>query len=195
MRLRSVEHGQRLRHRLMLGLFRVIAGADAPLDVARALLYRPEYFGREFANFVHAALRGPSEWSVGERELFAAFTSKLNECRFCVGSHSATASAALGHPLTQAVLADWRAAPVDAKVRATLGFLEKMTLTPEALGPGDVDVLRSTRVSDQAMVDAIYICMLFNIINRIADALGFHVSSPEMFAKAAKIILKHGYSM
>jgi hypothetical protein len=28
------------------------------------------------------AMRGPSEWSPGERELFAAFTSLLNECHF-----------------------------------------------------------------------------------------------------------------
>ena len=28
------------------------------------------------------AMRGPSDWSAGERELFAAFTSLLNQCPF-----------------------------------------------------------------------------------------------------------------
>jgi hypothetical protein len=46
------------------------------------MLYRPEFFGKPYGDLVHLLLRGPSDWSVGERELFAAFTSHLNTCRF-----------------------------------------------------------------------------------------------------------------
>ena len=57
------------------------APAEAP-DVIKTLLYRPEVFGRPFSDAVDRAMRGPSEWSAGERELFAAFTSRLNQCLF-----------------------------------------------------------------------------------------------------------------
>ncbi len=51
-------------------------------DIIRVLLYRTEIFGKPFSNATHAALRGPSDWSAGERELFAAFVSSLNHCPF-----------------------------------------------------------------------------------------------------------------
>ncbi len=56
--------------------------AHAPLDVVKALNYRPELFGGPYSAMIHELLRGESEWSVGERELFAAFTAHLNSCPF-----------------------------------------------------------------------------------------------------------------
>jgi hypothetical protein len=81
MRLSVVDSGHRLRHKLLLGLIRVMSGAPAP-DVVKTLLYRPERFGRPFSELLQAVMRGESEWSVGERELFAAFTSKKLACEF-----------------------------------------------------------------------------------------------------------------
>jgi len=46
------------------------------------LLYRPEFFGKRFADWLHPLMRGESEWALGERELMAAFVSKLNQCRW-----------------------------------------------------------------------------------------------------------------
>ena len=51
-------------------------------DVRRMLSYRPELFGRPFSEALQDVMRGPSEWSVGERELFAAFVSAQNQCPF-----------------------------------------------------------------------------------------------------------------
>lgn len=51
-------------------------------DVVRALAYRPELFGAAFSDAIDALLRGPSDWSIGERELFAAFVSRQNKCPF-----------------------------------------------------------------------------------------------------------------
>jgi hypothetical protein len=53
-----------------------------PTGVQKTLRYRPEIFGRPFIEALQVALRGPSDWSPGERELFAGFTSLLNRCRF-----------------------------------------------------------------------------------------------------------------
>jgi hypothetical protein len=50
--------------------------------VLKTILYRPEFFGRPISELTQRVMRGPSEWSVGERELFAAFVSRLNQCHF-----------------------------------------------------------------------------------------------------------------
>lgn len=52
------------------------------LGVIKTLLYRPELFGRPFSDMLDVVMRGPSDWSAGERELFAAFTSLLRQCPF-----------------------------------------------------------------------------------------------------------------
>ena len=81
MRLGKVEKGHRLHQKLILGLIRLRVGERAP-DVMRTVMYKPELFGRSFGRYIQQSLRGPSKWSVGERELFAAFVSKKNECPF-----------------------------------------------------------------------------------------------------------------
>jgi hypothetical protein len=81
MRLAQVEHGHALRHRLMLGAMRRVIRMEPP-DVIKTTLYRGEFFGKPYSKLLHRVMRGPSEWSVGERELFAAFTSRLNQCPF-----------------------------------------------------------------------------------------------------------------
>ena len=81
MRLRVVDRGHRLPQKAMLGLMRVVMGRRAP-DIVRTIMYRPELFGRAMSAWTQAVMRGPSDWSVGERELFAAFTSRLNQCVF-----------------------------------------------------------------------------------------------------------------
>jgi uncharacterized peroxidase-related enzyme len=95
--------------------------------------------------------------------------------------------------LLEAVLADWRTAPIDPKLKATLGFLEKLTLTPATVRPADLAPLRSAGVSDAAIEDAIQVCVLFNIYNRLADSLRFHVPGADDFATLGDFILKRGY--
>jgi hypothetical protein len=51
-------------------------------DIGQALQYRRELFGGPFSEFLQHAMRGPSEWTAGERELFAAFASSLRQCPF-----------------------------------------------------------------------------------------------------------------
>jgi hypothetical protein len=55
---------------------------NEPLGVVKTLLYRPELFGLPFSEVLDDVMRGPSQWSTGERELFAAFASLLNQCPF-----------------------------------------------------------------------------------------------------------------
>lgn len=81
MRLSILENGHTLARKLLLLVIRLTM-RDKPPDVVKTLFYRPEFLGDHLSAWTQQILRGPSSWSVGERELFAAFTSKLNQCEF-----------------------------------------------------------------------------------------------------------------
>lgn len=97
--------------------------------------------------------------------------------------------------MVQAALADWRTAPVSEQVRSVLGFLEKLTLCPVDIGPADIEPMRAAGVSDRAIEDAIYICFLFNVITRLADAFDFDLPSPEGLNKSAQMLYQRGYGV
>jgi len=80
MRLKKVHSGHGLLDKAMLGMINVLAG-HAP-GVVRTLRYRKEYFGAPYTELTQQVMRGPSSWSFGEREIFAAFVSRLNQCVF-----------------------------------------------------------------------------------------------------------------
>ena len=80
MRLRSVHTKHGLRDRALLGVIRLVQG-HAP-GVVRTLLYRKEFFGRRWSALTQQVMRGPSAWTVGERETFAAVVSRFNQCVF-----------------------------------------------------------------------------------------------------------------
>jgi hypothetical protein len=86
MRLPKVATGQRLPQKALLSMVRMVSRVSgdpvSPSDIMRTVFYRPELFGKPYSELIHALLRGPSDWSAGERELLAAFTSRLNTCRF-----------------------------------------------------------------------------------------------------------------
>ena len=81
MRLEAVDHGHAPPEASVLDEIRERSGRE-PLGVIKTLLYRPELFGEPFSAALDEVMRGPSDWSAGERELFAAFTSRLNQCPF-----------------------------------------------------------------------------------------------------------------
>jgi alkylhydroperoxidase family enzyme len=70
-----------------------------------------------------------------------------------------------------------------------------MTLRPGELGPADADEVRAAGVSHDALVDAIHVCGLFNMIVRLADSLGWDVPPPESFAARADAMLAGGYAL
>ena len=71
--------------------------------------------------------------------------------------------------MVKAVLADWRTAPISAHMRGTLEFLEKVTLTPDEVGPRDVQAARRAGATDAALREAIYVGCLFSIVCRLVD--------------------------
>ena len=192
MRPASLSVPQSTWARIQLLGFRIFTGT-AVLDAARMWLYRPAW-GKPFSGLVSDCLRARSTaWTSGERELIAGLTSKLNSCSFCVAIHRSVSSSEVEPEVMEAVLADWRTAPVSPRLRAMLGFIETMTLDPERLGPADGLALAAAGVDRAAALEAIHICWVFNIGNRQADAYDIRVGSPGEFARAAPFVRLLGY--
>ena len=91
------------------------------------------------------------------------------------------------------MLADPERAPIDEKLRATLRFLEKLTLSPREVNADAAAAVLSAGVSPEALEEAIAISALFNLIDRVADALGFEVPSEKALARSARMLLRYGY--
>jgi hypothetical protein len=81
MRLRVLDDGHPLATKALFVMIRALSKHPAP-DVVKTLRYRPEFFGGHMSPVFQEVMRGPSEWSIGDRELMAAFVSKTNECEF-----------------------------------------------------------------------------------------------------------------
>src|SRR4029078_7552811 len=125
-----------------------------------AFYYRD--FGRPLGAWTQAAMRAPSAWSVGERELMAAMVAKWNCCQFSLGAHRAVAARQLPLGTIDATLAEYRTAPIPETFTATLGFLEKMTRRPAHLTPDDAGEVLRTGVTPEALTDAMAVAAVFN---------------------------------
>jgi hypothetical protein len=70
-----------------------------------------------------------------------------------------------------------------------------MTLDHESLGPEDVRAVLRLGVSKQAVADAMEVAFLFNVYDRMADAMEWDVPPPAggYYEVAARRLLTHGY--
>src|ERR1700728_357684 len=192
MRLEILNSGYRPGTKLLFAVIRLFSGQPVP-DAAKLVFYRPDFYGTRAKKFTHEAMRGPSGWSVGDRELMAAYVSKVNDSAFCIGAHTATASQAYQDGAkVQAVLTDLESAPVEEPLRATLRMLGKLTAEGDVSAHDLLQVLYAV-VSPQQIDYALAVCVAFNTTDRLADAFGFEVLSPEGFEAGAKYLLRRGY--
>ena len=194
MRLPEVEHGDTIRAKTLIRLISAMSGMRLP-DAARVAFYDKKFVGPVFGAWTQRAMRGPSEWTVGERELMAAMVARWNSGAFCSGAHTATARRGSADAKTvDACLAEYRTAPISEPLRATLAFLEKLSMRPAELSKADAEAALSAGVTASQLADASAVAALFNAITRYADALGFEVPSDADFDKAAGMLLKRGYN-
>lgn len=192
MRLEVLNSGYRPRTKLLFAIIRLLSRHPVP-DAAKVVFYRPEFYGARAKEFTHEAMRGPSAWSVGDRELMAAYVSMVNESAFCIAAHTATATRAYQDgPKVAAVLADLESAPIEEPLRATLRMLGTLTRDGN-VSVEDMRGVLSVGVSPQQIKDALAVAAAFNTTDRLGDAFGFEVLTPEGFEAGAKYLLKRGY--
>lgn len=152
----------------MTHLHRLPAGA-ALLDVFRAF---PET-ARPLLDYHEALLRGPSPLSVAQRELLAAYVSGLNGCSYCLGVHRETAARfGVAEETLAALLEDVDTAPVEERMRPLLRYVGTLTRTPSRVTAADAEAVFAAGWDDRALHDAVAVCGLFNLMNRLVDGLG-----------------------
>ena len=159
MRLSILSRGHRRPHKVALALLRVIGRGD-PDPVLKMVFYRPEFFGGPWMRLVESTMRGPSEWTPAERELFAAFVSRLNACPFCQGVHGGIATLLLRPGADLAALEAWRDRDFDPKLAEAFELLET----------GRAETASSSRAQ---LEDALYVGFVFDTVNRLANAFDF----------------------
>jgi uncharacterized peroxidase-related enzyme len=145
------------------------------------------------AAFTQALLRGPSPFSVAERELIAAYVSALNECQFCYGAHSRVA---IDNGVEAAVFADGAgdpdAMPVSEPMRPVLRYVRKLTLEPSRLVQSDADAVLAAGWSEQALSEIVAIAALFALYNRLVDGHGIR-GSEAYFTRLTGFLRQSGY--
>ena len=150
---------------------------------------------KHLRNFTQAVMRGPSPLTPAFRELIAAFVSTRNQCLFCSGSHVAVAAKLYkSSSLVDAVVKDFRSAPISEPEKALLAYLEKLTLTPSATTAADVAQLHEAGWSDEAIYDAVTVCAMFNFYNRWVEGSGVQDMSETGYALSAERLATVGYS-
>jgi alkylhydroperoxidase family enzyme len=190
MRLSNLDHGHGFGAKAVFVLIRVMSRQPV-VDAVKLALYRKDFYGA--GPLTHEAMRGPSEWSVGDRELMAAYVSAVNESPFCVAAHTATSSLWYRDDAkVDAALVDLDSAPIEEPLRATLRMLA--TLTREGgISSADVRAVLDAGVSRQQVEDALAVCFAFNVTARLANAFDFEVAGPDAMNAGAKHLLKRGY--
>lgn len=166
-----------------------------PADAALLDLFRayPDT-ARPLLDYHELVMRGPSLFTVAERELIAAYVSGVNECAYCHGVHTATAEAC-GVPkgLSPAAVADLDAAPVDERMRPVLRYVGKLTSTPGGITQEDADEVLAAGWDERALHDAVLVCALFNFMNRVVNGLGIRADQ-DYFTKSGERLVELGYA-
>jgi len=135
-------------------------------------------------------MRGPSFWTVGEREHIAAAVSGFNECPFCIRAHTETTRIE-----SKGEVSGEDRSVVRPELLAVLTLLERLSKDPESFGSPDVDAVREAGVPDEAIVDALHVGFVFNSVNRMANAFGWTWDSDEHVRVAAKVIHRISYRL
>lgn len=183
MRLSVLDNGHRLRARVFLALTARVSGVAAP-DIVKMLLYRPEYLTRALLDLSAEAMRGPSYWTAGEREYLAMRTAQRHRCPFCVETHA---------ELTR-IAADGEIDPDDPgsarpELAAVEEFLDALTGPFDEAAPARA---RDLGVPDHAIVEALRVRVVWNIVNRLANAFGFVLLDGQL-ASGTRALHRFGY--
>ena len=194
MRIPMLQRGQSRAQRALFAIAR--RWAERIPGPVLVFSYKQKFFGKHFVRLLQYSLREARHWSLGEVELFATFVSNQNECVYCTGDHTAVAVETLGADAQlAAILDDYMSAELEPRLETTLTFLAKLTREPWAVTPDDIAPMREAGLSDEAIEEAIRVCLCLNVIDRIADAFDFEVAGGRHLEAIVKMLTVAGYRL
>lgn len=153
--------------------------------------------GRPLSQLAEVLLRGPHSLSPSERELIAARVSELNDCKFCLYTHSEVS--AQQHPdgraLVDKVLADYESAPISPKLKSLLKIADAVNVSGKSVTDEMVAEARDNGADDREIHDTVLIAAAFGMYNRYCDGLAAVVPpDPASYIPMASMIIREGYS-
>ena len=172
MLLHQIERGAYFNHRLLRRFISLASGMRFR-GAARIVLKKRAFLGASLGAWTQAAMRGPSAWSIAERELMAAMVAQWNGCALCADMLGGAAAGHMDTAAVAAVLADYHSAPISEGLKATLEFLEIMTLRPRSMTAEHVAAVIDSGISLETLIDAIEVGVVLKLISRYASALDF----------------------
>ena len=174
MRLSNLETGQRAPAKFFMLMASKASGAELA-DVVKTFLYRPEFFGRAISKLSAETMRGPSFWTDGEREYIALCTAKLYKIQYCVDIHTEMVRIASAGEIDAADPGSAR-----PEFAAVLAFLEKVTCSHDSVSGSDLTELRERGVPDQAVVEALHVAFVWNVVDRLAHAFDYRLQEGQL---------------
>jgi uncharacterized peroxidase-related enzyme len=132
--------------------------------------------------------------SVGERELIASFTSRLNECKFCCDSHSSCAAEFLGQETIDEVIRQCNVEVLPMKLRYLLIVSACVQGLDRAELPKAISNAKEHGATDEEIHDTVLVTSFFCMCNRYVDGLGttYRIGEPE---EGGKSLARYGYTM
>jgi AhpD family alkylhydroperoxidase len=181
MRLSILDDGHRRRAKLFLAVTSALSRVDSP-DIVKMLLYRPDFLTRPLLELTAGAMRGPSYWTAAEREYLAVCTARLLQCPFCIDTHTELIRIAGHGEIDPDDPASGR--PELHQVRE---FLDAMNRDPDHVDATGIDGL-----PEQAVVEALHVQLVWNVVNRLANAFGFELRDGQLHS-GTRALHRFGY--
>lgn len=149
---------------------------------------------KPLCELAEVAMRGPSPFTQGQRELIAAYISGLNGCNYCHTTHAGAAAFGVEPGLFNLLLTDIDLAPVEDRMKQILRYARKLTLSPARMTETDAASLYEAGWGDDALYSTVLVTALFNFYNRLVDGVG--LALPEGYvAELAKRLSTQGYDV
>ncbi len=145
-----------------------------------------------FVQLLDNVMSTESELSKAQREMIALYTSRLNDCHYCVDSHSCVLAELETDEALVASLVNSSTEPLDDNLRAVFTLVRKLTLEPDHIGEADIDAVRSAGWLDQTIEDVIGVVATFAFLNRLVDGFGI-AGSKEHFQQVGGMVSQQGY--
>lgn len=151
---------------------------------------------KHVSNMAQSLMRRESPLSVGEREMIAAYVSKLNQCDFCCGSHTACAMATGDPNLVRQIIEEDKD-PGDIlsdKMFYLLAVVRAVQSLDRKMIPIAIQASKDKGATDREIYDTVAITSMFSMCNRLVEGLGTTYEEKDL-KEGGESLAKYGYLM
>ncbi len=135
----------------------------------------------------------PGALGLREREMIAAVTAAVQDCRYCADSHAEFLRVEGGDAALVRAIKQHRWRDVEGlspRDRALCTLAEKLSATPSRVVEDDWQPLRTLGFDDAACLEVAHVVGLFNYLARLANGFGLQLDPATLAAAEGGVPLK-----